>query len=221
MSSIHALHQSNQYFPSPRYSENKSLPVALSIITILSCFSHVHSACVPKEMSPVNALRSLDLYTHVLSCAQTQNETDHVIGCIALSYFVDADSERGLRDKTPRDLDQEKSQVSLTSESSDRHQKSLHELSSIIGIFPFNKETPPKHYVSHICNTPIETDFAEFPYLNTEKYDQIYGLGAAQKALDIYNQMIPPSKRYDKYDKTFHLTKPFPRMNNAHHKNCR
>lgn len=57
----------------------------------------------------------------------------------------------------------------------------------------------PCTYVDYAGGRLIKTDFSEYPKLAVVSYDREYGIGAAQKALDAYNQ-IPKDRRFDKND---------------------
>ena len=54
-------------------------------------------------------------------------------------------------------------------------------------------------YFDYAGGRMLKTDFSEFPKLNARLYDRDFGDGAAQKAIDKYNQ-INPSERFDKND---------------------
>ena len=57
----------------------------------------------------------------------------------------------------------------------------------------------PGTYVDYAGGRLIKTDFSEYPKLAVVSYDRQYGIGAAQKALDAYNQ-TPKDRRFDKND---------------------
>ena len=54
-------------------------------------------------------------------------------------------------------------------------------------------------YMDHMGGRVLRTDFIGFPFLDTRLYDETYGPGSAQKALDSYAN-IPSSLRFDAND---------------------
>lgn len=59
----------------------------------------------------------------------------------------------------------------------------------------FKQET----YFDYIGGRMIKTNFSTFPELKGHLYDRDYGLGAAQKAIETYNE-VHPSERFDVND---------------------
>jgi hypothetical protein len=138
-------------------------------------------AVVPPLLSPVNALRALQLrlpddldiptisYEEILSSNQKED-----------GRLNDLEVENGyLIDKTGTDAQVE-------------------EAWRTIG---FGSECPQKdHYVEGYKNALIKTAFISFPLLNVSGFDREYGPGKAQEAITLYYSYV--KKKFDSGDKT-------------------
>ncbi len=58
----------------------------------------------------------------------------------------------------------------------------------------------PKYFIDCEGGRSIKVNFETFPILEVSKYDQIYGIGAAELALKQYNERVSSRDRFDKWD---------------------
>jgi len=70
-------------------------------------------------------------------------------------------------------------------------------VASLFINFPSNSS--PAYSMDSEGGRLMKVHFYDFPKLNVYIYDDSYGTGAAQRALDEYNE-IPPDQRFDKND---------------------
>lgn len=54
-------------------------------------------------------------------------------------------------------------------------------------------------YIDYVGGRLIKIEFNNFPHIDHCRYDKVYGLGAAQKALQEYD-LVPSSRRFDRND---------------------
>ena len=63
----------------------------------------------------------------------------------------------------------------------------------------YPKKTYPMYYMNREGGKIIGVDFSEYPRLDVEEYDRLYGLNAAKKILEDY-QTVSPKNRFDSND---------------------
>ena len=70
-------------------------------------------------------------------------------------------------------------------------------VANLFRSYPTNKA--PLYYMEYEGGKKMKVHFCDFPQLDIYYYDQTYGTGAAQRALNEYDK-IPSANRFDKND---------------------